>query len=96
MAYMVSTGLNLHWVKLIEARAGSEGVLTLTFRGDPSATELQFNMAEVTVFLDDQKLVDALVLAINAVNRNHQPVEADPTFTPRYPTMESDDEPLPF
>ena len=88
MAYMVSTSLSIHWVKRIEARSNTEGTMTLAFYGDPAAANDQFNMAEVTVFMDDHGLVERLMTAINSQN-----VDVDPTFTPDYRMEHEPDEP---
>ena len=65
MAYMISTATNIHWVQRVEARSNTPGVFTLSFWGNPAASDEQNNCAEVTVFTEDQALVDRLVAAIN-------------------------------
>lgn len=63
--YLVSTSANYHWVRKIVASTNGAGVLKLTLEGDQSVSECSFNQAEILVFLDDFRLTDRLIEAIN-------------------------------
>jgi hypothetical protein len=65
MPYMVTSSANYHWVERVEAVTNTNGVLKLSLHGNPDVSGEQFNMSEVTIFIDDQSLVDRLVAAIN-------------------------------
>ena len=66
MPYRIATCANYHWVKRIEAATHGNGALKLILWGGGD-TDIQFDQAENTVFMDDQKLVDRIVAAINGV-----------------------------
>lgn len=65
MNYHISTGVHYHWVRKISARTNGNGALRLTLHGDPDASTVQFNEAEITIFTDDVELTDRLIKAIN-------------------------------
>ena len=74
MSYRISTCANYHWVKRIEAATHGNGALKLILWGGGD-TDLQFDQAEITVFMDDQQLVDRIVAAINGVDAKTPEVE---------------------
>lgn len=67
MALFVSSCAYYHYVTRITARTNGDAVLTLTLKGDPSQSDIQFNSAEISLFMDDKDLVDRLIAAINGV-----------------------------
>lgn len=74
MSYRIATCTNYHWVKRIEAATHGNGALKLILWGGGD-TDLQFDQAEITVFMDDQQLVDRIVAAINGVDAKTPEVE---------------------
>jgi hypothetical protein len=64
MAYMITTGVYFHWVERVAASTNGNGVLKITVHG-AEVTNEQHNMGEITIFTEDQSLVDRLVAAIN-------------------------------
>lgn len=74
MSYRIATCANYHWVKRIEAATHGNGALKLILWGGGD-TDLQFDQAEITVFMDDQQLVDRFVAAINSVDAKTPEVE---------------------
>jgi len=70
MGYIVTSSANYHWVKKITAETNGDGVLKLTFIGDPDVVDHQFNKAEVNIFTDNVDMVDRLIDAINGVNES--------------------------
>lgn len=65
MSYRISTNAHYHWVKKITASTYGNGALKITLHGEPDASEIQFNEAEITIFTDDVDLTDRLIKAIN-------------------------------
>ncbi|MHB8272013.1 hypothetical protein [Bradyrhizobium sp.] len=80
--YMISTSTNFHWVRKIVAGTNGDGVLKLTFEGDPEVSDCQYNHAEVMVFTDDIALVDRLIGAINGAAKVRPP-EPDTDYRTR-------------
>jgi len=74
-ALMISTGAHYHWVKSISASTHGDGALKLTLQGAEDEDFQQFNQAEITIFTDDERLVDRLIAAINGAAKVKQ-VEA--------------------
>ena len=73
MSYMISSQSNFHWVRRVSAETNTPGALKLTLHGDEGVNDIQFNSAEVLIFMDDPALVSRLVAAINGVNEPKQP-----------------------
>lgn len=65
MPYMISAQSNFHWVKRISAETNTPGALKLVLHGDEDVNDLQFNVAEVLIFMDNPWMVAHLVAAIN-------------------------------
>jgi D-lyxose ketol-isomerase len=64
MTTWIATGAHYHHVKRITAGTHGNGVLKLELWGAKDS-DSQFNMAEITLFTDDEALTDRLVAAIN-------------------------------
>lgn len=64
MAHWIATGAHYHNVKRITAGTHGAGALKLELWGDEDG-ESQFNLAEVTIFTDDEDLTERLMAAIN-------------------------------
>jgi len=65
MPFFVSSSIDYHHVKKIEASTHGNGVLRITLHGDPDVSGFQFNSSEIIVFLDDRELVNRLITGIN-------------------------------
>lgn len=64
MANWIATGAHYHHVKKITAGTHGNGVLKLELWGAEDGPD-QFNMAEITIFTDDEALASRMVAAIN-------------------------------
>lgn len=68
--YMISAGAYYHYVHSIYASSTGAGVLKLTLKGDPKASQYQFNDAEITIFTDNIEVTERLIAAINGASRS--------------------------
>ena len=67
MALFLTAGIHFHSVTNITARSYDGKALKLTVHGDSSASEEQFNQAEIVLFTEDSAMVGQLIEAINKI-----------------------------